>query len=524
MSRPKADIGLAEGRTRRGGRASLRKKRQQRDVTMLPALKRGMPLTEPLSEEQIEKIDTASMDILEEVGVVFRDDEAIAHWREVGADVRADDRVHLDRGLVRELIKTIPAEFTYHARNPANNLPFGNEHSMFIPMTGAPYLRDLEDKRRNPTLNDLADFHKLAHQLPAMHSSAHHIVEPMDHVVAHRHLRITYSSMKHSDKTFMGMTTSGKNAEDVLDMCAILFGEEFLETHPVVTGNCNGNSPLVWDETMLSAMRAFNRRNQPVLCSPFVLGGANTPASTAAAVAQLNAEALSALAYTQVVRKGCPAIYGHYLSTVSMASGAPMAGTPEISLMNFMIGQMARYYDVPWRTSNTLGGAKTFDAQAGYESATTLMAVMLSGANYLWHSAGWNEAGMHCSMAKFIVDAEQCAMAYRMSEGVQWGDFDEALSAVRDIGPGGHYLGHEHTLATFKEAFFMPKLFDNNSYEQWVADGSKDITGRALTEAKLLLESYVEPKLDEGINEALLDYIARREREIPAVDALNTDH
>ena len=174
---------------------------------------------------------------------------------------------------------------------------------------------------------------------------------------------------------------------------------------------------------MLGAMRAFCRRNQPVLCSPFVLGGANTPASVPATVAQLTAEALSALAYTQVIRKGCPAIWGHYLSTVSMKSGAPMAGTPEISLMNFMIGQMARFYDVPWRTSNTLGGAKTFDAQAGYESATTLQAVMHAGANYIWHSAGWNEAGMHCSTAKFIVDAEQCAMAYRIAEGPKWHDF-----------------------------------------------------------------------------------------------------
>jgi len=524
MSEHSSDTGLMEGRQRRGGRAALKKKRLKRDVTMLPSLKRNLPYTEPMSQEQIEKIDAASLDILEDVGVVFRDDQAIADWKSVGADVREGDRVHLDRALVKELIKTIPSNYTYHARNPANNLPFGKEHSMFIPMTGAPYLRDLDDKRRSPTLDDLANFHKLSHQLPSMHSSAHHIVEPMDHVVAHRHLRITYSSMKYSDKTFMGMTTSGKNAEDVLDMCEILFGKEFLETHPVVTGNCNGNSPLVWDETMLSAMRAFNRRNQPVLCSPFVLGGANTPASTAAAVAQLNAEALSALAYTQVVRKGCPAIYGHYLSTVSMASGAPMAGTPEISLMNFMIGQMARHYDVPWRTSNTLGGAKTFDAQAGYESASTLMAVMMSGANYLWHSAGWNEAGMHCSMAKFVVDAEQCAMAYRMTEGVNWDDFDEALSAVRDIGPGGHYLGHAHTLANFKDAFFMPKLFDNNSYEQWAAEGEEEITARSLKEARLLLDSYVEPKLDEAIDEALLDYIARREREIPAVDELNTEY
>ena len=508
---------------RAGGRAARRAQRTVTKVDMLPSLRRGLPLCEPMDQEQIHRIDAASMDILEEVGVVFRDPIALEDWKKVGADVRGET-VHLDRDLVRELITTIPSSITYHARNPEKNVELGGPHSIFVPMTGAPYVRDLEDKRRLPTLDDLAMFHKLAHISPALHSSAHHIVEPMDHVVSHRHLRITYSSMKYSDKTFMGMTTSPKNAEDVMDMCAILFGDEFLEDHAVATGNCNGNSPLVWDETMLGAMRAFSRRNQPVLCSPFVLGGANTPASVAPGVAQLNAEALSALAYTQVIRRGAPAIYGHYLSTVSMQSGAPMAGTPEISLMNFMIGQMARFYDVPWRTSSLLGGAKTFDAQAGYESAATLSAVLHAGANYIWHSAGWNEAGMHCSVAKFIVDAEQCAMGYRMAEGIRWDDFDEAVSAVRDIGPGGHYLGHPHTQANFERAFFMPQLFDNNSIEQWQAEGGVEITERALERAKKLLVEYEEPTLDPAIDEALLDYIARREREIPAEDALNQDY
>ncbi|MDG1868263.1 MAG: trimethylamine methyltransferase family protein [Yoonia sp.] len=509
--------------TVRRGRGARKALRQTRDIKMLPALKRKLPLTEPMAPDQIAKIDAASMDILENVGVQFRDEIALADWKAAGAKV-VGEMVFLDRHLVRELIATIPETFTYHARNPANSLPFGGNHGMFIPMTGAPFLRDLDDVRRNPTLDDLASFHKLSHMLPAIHSSAHHIVEPYDHPISQRHLRITYSSMKHSDKTFMGMTTSPKNAEDVMDMCAILFGGDYLDTHPVVTGNCNGNSPLVWDETMLGALRAFCKRNQPILCSPFVLGGANTPASVPATVAQLNAEALSALAYTQVVRKGCPAIYGHYLSTVSMKSGAPMAGTPEISLMNFMIGQMARFYGVPWRTSNTLGGAKTFDAQAGYESAMTMNAVLMAGANYMWHSAGWNEAGMHCSTAKFIVDAEMCEMGYRMAEGVNWDDFDAALSAVPDIGPGGHYLGHPHTLEHFQKAFFMPEMFDNNSIEQWQAEGGIEINERALSKARAMLNEYEEPKLDEGVNEALLDYIARREREIPAVDALNQEH
>ena len=509
--------------TLRRGRSVRKKIRQKRNIKMLPALNNKLPLTEPLDSEKILKIDNASMEILENVGVVFRDPIALDDWRRKGAKIRGDI-VFPDRHLIRELIKTIPSDFTICARNKDNNLEFGKNNCIFVPMTGAPYLRDLDDVRRNPTLEDLANFHKLCHMLPIIHSSAHHIVEPFDHPISHRHLRITYSSMKHSDKTFMGMTTSPKNAQDVMEMCEILFGKAFMEENAVCTGNCNGNSPLVWDETMLGALREFSKRNQPILCSPFVLGGANTPASVSATVAQLNAEALSALAYSQIVRKGAPVIYGHYLSTVSMKSGSPMAGTPEISLMNFMIGQMARFYRIPWRSSNTLGGAKTFDAQAGYESATTLMAVILSGANYIWHSAGWNEAGMHCSMAKFVVDAEQCEMGYKMAKGVQWDDFDEALQAIKDVGPGGHFLGHPHTLKKFQEAYFMPKLFDNNTIEQWQAEGSNEITERALEQVKQILSDYEEPTLDQSKNEALLEYIQKREKDIPVADALNQEY
>ncbi len=510
---------------KRRGRSRSDKQNIRRAVNwhMLPSLRRGLPLTEPLSPQEIEKIDDASLAILEDVGVDFRDAIALQQWREAGAEV-SGERVRMDRGLIRELIKTIPSKWTYHARNPNNNLPFGGPHSIFIPMTGAPFIRDLEGVRRNPTLNDLANFHKLSQMSPALHSSAHHIVEPMDHAVAHRHLRITYSSMKYSDKTFMGMTTSGKNGEDVMRMCEILFGKDFVAQHAVTTGNINGNSPLVWDETMLGACRAFVKRKQPVLCSPFVLGGANTPASVVPTLAQLNAEALSALAYTQICQPGARAIYGHFLSTVSMRSGAPMAGTPEISLMNFMVGQMARYYNIPWRTSNNLGGAKTFDAQAGYESTMTMNACLMAGAHYIWHSAGWNEAGMHCCMAKFVVDAEMCEMGYRMAEGLRWDDFEEGLAAIRDIGPGGHYLGHAHTLANFERAFYMPKLFDNNSIEQWQAEGAHDLVSRAVSYASKQLADYEEPALDPAIDEALLDFIARREQEIPIDQGLNEDY
>jgi trimethylamine--corrinoid protein Co-methyltransferase len=197
-------------------------------------------------------------------------------------------------------------------------------------------------------------------------------------------------------------------------------------------------------------------------------------------VAQLNAEALSALAYTQVIRKGCPAIYGHYLSTVSMKSGAPMAGTPEISLMNFMIGQMARFYGVPWRTSNTLGGAKTFDAQAGYESATTLSwscmrAPITSGTR----RAGTRRActARSPSSSSMPSNAPWPTAWPRASAGTI---STKACGGAAISGRAGTTLAIPTPRKISSARFSCPSMFDNNSIEQWIADGSKEITARAL--------------------------------------------
>ena len=229
-----------KARRRKGSGSSGRRELRKRVVPdMLPTLQQGLPRTEPLTPQQIERIDEESMKVLEDVGVVFRDPLALKHWKEAGAKV-VGETVYADRGLVKELISSIPNHITLHARNPEKTVDVGGKNSIFVPMTGAPYLRDLEGVRRLPGIEDLGTFHKLSHMMPAIHSSAHHIVEPMDLPVAWRHLHITYSSMKYSDKTFMGMTTSGKNAEDVMDMCGILFGEAYMEDHAVVTGNVNG--------------------------------------------------------------------------------------------------------------------------------------------------------------------------------------------------------------------------------------------------------------------------------------------
>ena len=505
---------FGEDKTRRPGGREGRLAMRSAPMLALPGLVRDIPTYNLVPDEAVELIHDESMKILEEVGCEFRDDEAIATWKQAGADVKGT-RVHLDRAMVMELVAKVPPEFTLHARNPERSVKVGGKNTVFVPMYGAPYVRDLDGKRRYGSLADLNNFHKLAQMAPALHSASSIICEPMEVPVPKRHLHIIHSAMTHGDKPFMGIVTSKSRAEDVMKMAGIVFGEEFVKDNPVVVSITNANSPLVWDQTMLDAMRVYARNNQPVILAPFALCGASTSASSIGAVAQVNAEALAGVAFTQLIRSGSPQIYGQFMVTVDMKSGAPMGGTPEAAQMMFVMGQLARKYKLPWRTSGFHVGSKVNDAQAGYEANMLMHAAILSGANYIWHSAGWLEAGLACGYSKFMTDCEQLQGWYKYAGGLKFDDFKDAMDAVREVGPAGHFLGTKHTLDHFEKAFFMPSIMDFNSYEQWNAEGAKDHDTRGREKAKAALANYQKPHMDEGIAEALTEFIARRERELP---------
>jgi len=513
MSTAAAETPEAPAQRRGGGRIG-RKALRGAPVASFPTLVRKIPVYQIVPDEAVELIHDESMKILEEVGCEFRDDEAIAMWRKAGADVR-DTRVRIDRALLMDLISTIPPEFTLHARNPGRTVKVGGDNSIFIPMYGAPYIRDLDGNRRYGTLEDLNNFHKLAYMAPALHSSSSIICEPMEIAVPKRHLHIIHSALKHSDKPFMGIVTSKDRAEDTMAMAGLVFGDDFVRDNSVLVAITNCNSPLVWDATMLDAMKVYARHNQPLILAPFALCGASTPASAVGAVAQVNAEALAGLAFTQLIRRGSPQVYGQFMVTVDMKTGAPMGGTPEAAQMMYLMGALARKYKLPWRTSGFHVGSKLNDAQAGYESNMLMHAAILAGANYIWHSAGWLEAGLTCGYSKFATDCEQLVGWYKYAGGLPFEDFKEAMAAIREVGPQGHFLGTQHTLDHFETAFFMPTMMDFNSFEQWSAEGAKDHDTRGREKARNMLADYEEPKLDEAKAEALRDFIARREGALP---------
>lgn len=505
---------MSDDKSKRPGGREGRRAMRAAPMIALPTLVRDIPTYELLPNEAVELIHDESLKILEEVGCEFRDDQAPAMWKKAGADVQGT-RVKIDRGLLMELVSSAPSEFTLHARNAERTVKIGGKNTVFVPMYGAPYVRDLDNVRRYGSLEDLQNFHKLAQMAPQLHSASSIICEPMEIPVPKRHLHIIKSALIHTDKPFMGIVTSKERAEDVMAMAGIVHGKDFVKDNTVVVSITNCNSPLVWDQTMLDAMRVYASHNQPIIAAPFALCGASTSASSIGAVAQVNAEALAGVAFTQLVRKGAPVIYGQFMVTVDMKTGAPMGGTPEAAQMMFVMGQLARKYKLPWRTSGFHVGSKVNDAQAGYEANMLMHAAILSGANYIWHVAGWLEAGLACGYSKFMTDCEQLSGWYKYAGGLKFDDFQDAMAAVREVGPAGHFLGTAHTLEHFEKAFFMPTIMDFNSFEQWSAEGSKTHDERGRDKARAALAAYQKPAMDEGVAEALEDFVNRRERELP---------
>jgi len=501
------------GRVRQG-RDARAARRRTRTRSWLPELERRIPWVDLLSDDQVQVIHDASMDVVEEVGVEFRCDDALALWRDAGAAVDGA-RVRLDREHLMALVGTAPSSYTMVARDPTHTVTVGNGKTIFTPSYGAPYVLGLDGTRRPGTLEDFKNFTKLNHLSPALHMSGGVVCEPMDVPVPKRHLYMTQNLLTYSSKPFMGAVTSKERAEDSLYMAGIVFGQDVVRDTTVMTCLANGNTPLVWDKTMLDSVRVFAAANQATLFSPFVLGGASTPASTVGAVIQVNIEALTGVAFSQLVRAGAPALYGQWVSTVSMKTGAPQAGTPEVCHMNLLTAQMARHYGLPSRCSGSCSSSKMVDAQAGYEAARNMYGVLMAGTNFVLSTTGYLESAMCQSYAKWVLDSEQLEMMYRLGSGVSFDDLDEVLDTMREVPPGGHHLGTAHTLANFQTAFSMPEMMNSDNYEQWLADGALSAEDRATAKCRQLLEEYEEPALDDDVRAELDEFVARRDAELP---------
>ncbi len=509
------DGGGRKGRSGRGAAARRATRGATGPGPSLPYITRKINEFEVLDEDGLALIEANADTVLEEVGIEFRDDpEALELWKEAGADVKGQ-RVHFPKGLCRDLLKTAPSEFTWHARNPQRSVQIGGKATVFAPVYGPPFVRDLEGNRRYATIEDFRNFVKLAYMAPSVHSSGGTVCEPVDVAVNKRHLDMVYNHIRYSDKPFMGSVTAPERAEDSVAMAKIVFGDEFVENNTVMLNLINANSPMVFDETMLGALKVYARHNQACVVSPFILAGAMSPVTVAGTLTQVLAEVLAGASFTQLIRKGAPVLFGTFAASISMQSGAPTFGTPEPSLVSYGAAQLARRLGLPFRTGGSLCGSKVPDAQAAHESSNTINTTLLAGTNFVLHSAGWLEGGLVASYEKFMIDQDQLGMMQRMAEGVDLSESAQAMDAIREVGPGSHYLGCSHTQANFQTAFYRSPLADNNSFEQWEIEGQKRIEERANALCRSWLDAYVAPELDPAIDEALQAFITEKKNAVP---------
>ena len=501
---------------RPNARDAKRAARTARGAASQPYIVRKIPRFEVLGEEGLAIIEDNADRILEEVGIEFREDpEVLEIWRKAGANVDGE-RVRMPRGMCRQLIREhAPREFTQVARNPARDVRIGGDATVFVPAYGSPFVRNLDEGRRYARIEDFRNFAKLVYMLPSLHHAGGTLCEPVDIPVAKRHLDMIYTHIKYSDKPFMASVTAGERSADSVAMAEMVFGKDFVDQNCVMTSLINANSPMVWDGVMLGALKVYARANQACLVTPFILAGAMAPVTVAGTATQTLAEALAGMALVQLLNPGAPVIFGSFASSMSMQSGAPTFGTPEPALVLYVMGALARRLGVPFRSGGGLCASKIADAQAAYESAQTMLPTCLAGVNFVLHTAGWLEGGLTMGYEKFMMDVDQAGMFHTMLAGVDVTPNGQAMDAIAEVGPGKHFLGCAHTQANFETAFYRSPLADNNSFEQWDAEGALDMAQRANRQYKRMLEDYVPPPLDPAIDEALLDFMARRKAAAP---------
>ena len=510
-----SDASTTGRRARGGGGAARRAERSAVSFETAKYIERNIPNFEVLTEEALEIIERNADIILEEIGVNFPDNpEALELWRAAGATVDGD-RVRIPKGLARELCKTAPSEYTQHARNPERNVVVGGKNLVLAPVYGPPFVRDAAGGRRYATMADFNKFVKLGYMSKWLHHSGGTVCEPTDIPVNKRHLDMLHAHMTLSDKPFMGSVTEPSRAQDSVDMCGILFGKEFVQNNTVMTSLININSPMTFDDVMMGALKVYAENNQACIISPFIVGGAMAPVSVMGTLTQVLAEVLAGIAYSQLIRKGAPVIFGAFVTSIDMNSGAPTFGTPEAAHITYGAGQLARRMNLPFRSAGSFCGSKLPDAQAAYETANSLNMGLLAGVNFMLHSCGWLEGGLVSSFEKFVMDADQLGALHHIARGVPIDENAQAMDAIREVGPGGHYLGCEHTQANFKAAFWKSDLLDYKPFETWEDEGARDTQALASIRVEKMLADYQQPPLDPAIREALDAYVAQKKAAEP---------
>ena len=471
---------------------------------------------EVLSEDDLDLIHDGSMRILEDIGLEVLNERALGLYEADGAKVDWDlQRVYLSRERVMDRLQTVPSQFTLHARNSERNKLIGGNAINFTTVASAPNSSDLEGGRRTGNFEDYCNFLRLAQSYDIIGFLSGYPVEPIDIPPDTRQLDATLAALTLTDRAFSCYCLGGGRVNDGIEMTAIArdVDRETLKNEPSIITVVNTNSPLRVDGPMLDGLMEMAENGQPTIVTPFTLSGAMCPITIAGALTQQNAEALGVIALSQIVNPGAPMVYGGFTSNADMRSGAPAFGTPEFTKAALASGQLARRYNLPFRSSNT-NASNCVDAQAAWESQMSLWGAVMGHAQIIKHAAGWLEGGLCASFEKFIIDIDMLQMMAETLKPIEVNETTMALDAIREAGHGGHFFGTAHTLANYTTAFYEPIVSDWSNYETWAEKGEKTAYQRANKVYRQCLADYQQPPIDEQVKLSLEKYVVQRRQEL----------
>ncbi len=465
-----------------------------------------------LSDDEVESIHNASLDVLEQVGVEVMSKAGCKLLADAGASVDKNTGVvRIDRELVNDCLSATRSSFRIHARNRAHDIEFGTDQVCFATVGSAPHASDIDGGRRAGNQLDYRNFLRLTQTLNIIHLIGGYPVEPIDVHASIRHLECLRDSVILTDKVFHAYSLGKQRNLDALEIVKIArqLDDAQLDNEPSLITVINSNSPLRLDENMVQGIIEMSSRNQVVILTPFTLSGAMAPVTLAGALTQQNAEVLSGLVISQLTRRGAPFVYGGFTSNVDMRSGAPAFGTPEYMKAALASGQLARRYKLPFRSSNT-NAANTVDAQCAYESVFSLWGAVNGHAHLVLHAAGWMEGGLTASFEKFIVDADLLQMIAEYMQPITVNAQEIGIDAMKQAGHGGHFFGTDHTQSRYRDAFYSPLISDWRNFETWSEGGSPEAIAHANRVYKQLLAEYTEPPIDVSVREQLDEFVDRR--------------
>lgn len=463
------------------------------------------------SDDRIEAIHQTALRVLQELGIKILLPEAREIFRAAGARVDEDaEMVFIGREIVEAAVSKAPRSFTLRAAVRERDVLFELGRLIFQPGAGAPHATDLTRGRRPGTLRDFDELIRLTHHFDALQVLPP-LVEPQDVPTNLRHYAMTEVMLTQSDKVPFVYGRGTGQTQECFEMIRDFRGlsdNEFTAA-PWCYTIVNTNSPRQIDIPMAMGLIDFARAGQVSVVTPFTLMGAMAPITVAGAMTLSHAEALAAIALTQLARPGAPVTYGTFTSSVDMKSGSPAMGTPEQVKATLCAGQLARRLGLPWRCAAG-SAANVNDAQAAHETEISGWGCLMSGATLMIHSAGWLESGLTVSYEKLITDMEMVQSMAELCADTSAHEAEIGFDALAEVQPGGHFFGTSHTMERYRTEFYEPLVADWSNFGTWTENGSVDANVRATGIWQRILAEFVPPSQDQGRVAALRDYIARR--------------